>query len=313
MAIVHNEYSFPSASKLGDIYAQSWAPKLKRDAKAVMILCHGMAEHSDRYADFATFFAKNGVAVFAEDHIGHGKSARSESDLGYFGQNDEECKVFVEDMRSLMKIAQKNHLDVPVFIFGHSMGSFITRKFIATYGNDLAGAIICGTAGTNPAVDVALKMTDTIIKKKGPRDYSKVLSAMSFAGYNAKTEKRTDFDWLSRCQDVVDKYIADPKCGFLFTAQGMRDLYTLLKYVNSEDCYRDAPKSLPIFIIAGSMDPVGSYGKGPEEVYDKYLKSGHNAQLKLYQFARHEIHNEMHRDETYNDVLDFILNNVPEE
>ena len=312
MEIVHNENYFDSASSIegAKIYFQSWAPKDKNEVKAIMLVCHGMAEHTDRYVGFGEYFAENGFAVFANDHIGHGKSLVSEDDLGYFGNNNENGDVFVADMYSLQQEAVKQYPSKPVFFFGHSMGSFIARRYASVHGEDLAGAIFCGTAGTNPAISVAKKMADTVIAKKGERYKSSAINAMSFAGNNAKTQKRTDFDWLTRDDAVVDKYIADPKCGFMFTAKGYKDMFTLLDKISSSDTYDATPTALPIFIISGTMDPVGSYGKGPLEVAGKYAMSGHFTIIKLYKDGRHEIHNELHKDETYADVLRFMNKNV---
>lgn len=310
MSIVKSTITFPSVTGLVDISAQSWEPKEGTNVKAVVQIAHGMAEHIERYDEFATFLAENGYAVFADDHIGHGKSIGDKAELGYFGENNFAGEAFVDDCKQLQDIAKKKYPNVPYVFFGHSMGSLIARKFSAKYGDTLTAAIYCGTPPKNPAAPFAIKLAEGIAKKKGNHYISKQLNSVAFMGFNKQCEKRTDFDWLTRRQDIVDKYIADDKCGFIFTAIGFRDLFSLLDSVSKVSWYESVPISLPILVTSGGMDPVGGYGKGVQKVVSELRRTGHKVTEKIYPFGRHEILNETDNQEVYKDILDWIDNTI---
>lgn len=168
MEIIHREYTYASLSGLADIYAQSWAPSSSHQVRAIFRIAHGMAEHSDRYADFAKFLAEHGYAVFINDHLGHGKSVSSESELGFFGEEADSWEFLVEDAKLLTDIAVKEYPNRPVILFGHSMGSFVARSYSAKYGDTLSAAIFCGTSGTNPAAGAAVMIAEFTAKEKAP-------------------------------------------------------------------------------------------------------------------------------------------------
>ena len=312
MEVIKKEITFPSVTGLTDIRALSWAPKDPSNVKGVVQVEHGMAEHIDRYDGFATYLASNGYAVFADDHIGHGKSVKSDAELGYFGENNYAGDAFIEDCKQLQDIAMKEYPNLPYIFFGHSMGSFIARKFSAKYGNTLTGAIFCGSAYTNPAAPIAIKMAEKIVASKGAFCRSEKLNNLAFMGYNKKTEKRTGFDWLTRNEEIVDEYIADDKCGFIFTALGFRDLFTLLDSVSQTSWYESVPVELPLFVISGGMDPVGGYGKGVNKFINKLRKTGHKVSENIYLYGRHEILNETNNDEVFADVLEWIEETIKE-
>ena len=274
--------------------------------KAIFQIAHGMAEHGERYEDFAKFLCKNGYAVYANDHIGHGKSVATDDDLGYFGERDG-WLGFVNDAKLLTDLAKGEYPDKPVVLFGHSMGSFIARSYCEKFGADLAGAVFCGTSGTNPAAGVAIRLADVIAKIKGSRYRSEFINKLAFGAFNKKIEKpRTPFDWLSRDNAQVDKYIADKYCGFLFTAVGYRDMSTVLWSVSGKSWYANLPFVLPVLLISGEMDPVGAYGKGIRQVFRDLKSSGHkNVLMKLYKNDRHEILNELDKEDVYKDVVDW--------
>lgn len=307
MVVDKKVITFPSTTGLADIHAVYWAPRKKASVKAIIQIAHGMAEHIDRYDTFARFLANNGFAVFADDHIGHGESVKTEYDLGYFGDNNSEGEAFIEDCKKLQDIAKEKYPDMPYFFFGHSMGSFIARKFSAKYGETLNGVVYCGTAPKNPASKVGLTLANFVAKVEGERHKSKLIDKISFMGYNKNTEKLSVFDWLSRDREVVNKYIADSKCGFLFSARGYADLISLLDYVSSDEWYKAVPNKLPIFMISGGMDPVGAYGKGVKAVAEQLRTTGHtDVTDKIYLYDRHEILNELDKDEVYQDVVDWL-------
>lgn len=305
MEFITNEFVFPSASGLCDIYAQSAAPSNFADVKGVVQITHGMAEHSNRYARFAMELCKNGYAVYVCDLLGHGKSAANDDELGYFG--DDGVTSVVEDMKRLTDIARQEYPELPFILFGHSMGSFLARAYTAKYGHLIDGAIYCGTSGANPAAGMGIALAKQIEKSKGKLHRSGFLNSIAFGTYNKRTDKRTEFDWLSRDEKEVDKYIADKYCGFCFTANGFETLFTALKQVSGKLWYNTVPANLPILLISGSNDPVGEYGKGVKQVYDDLRKTGHqNVVMKLYPEARHELLNELNRDEVTSDIIGWM-------
>ncbi|MBO5410364.1 MAG: alpha/beta hydrolase [Clostridia bacterium] len=303
MTIIRKEFTIPSKTGTTNIFARCWVPE--SGAKAVFQIVHGMAEHGERYEDFAAYLCQKGFAVLVDDHAGHGKSVKSDDDLGYFG-DEGGWDAFVEDEKALTELAKKEFPDIPIIFFGHSMGSFIAREYVRRYGSDEAvkGAIICGTSGKNPAAAIAIGMAGMIAKLKGSRHRSEFINKIAFGPYNNKIKNpKTPFDWLTTDEAIVDKYIADKYCGFLFTAAGYKDLFTILNTVSGKDWYAGVPKNLPLLVVAGEEDPVGSYGKGVKEVYNNLKAEGcADVTLKLYPAMRHEILNEKERATVYEDI-----------
>ena len=193
-----------------------------------------------------------------------------------------------------------------MIIFGHSMGSFVTRSYITKYADDIAAAVICGTSGKNPGAGAGILLASLISKVKGEKHPSKLIDKIAFGTYNKRTEGRTAFDWLSRNTENVDWYINNDDCGFLFTASGYKNMFELLDSVSTDGWYRKVPKDLNILLIAGEEDPVGAYSKGVNEVFEKLKATGHsNVQCKLYKDDRHEILNELDREHVFDDVIGF--------
>ena len=310
MNIIRKEFSVPSKSGIANVFARCWAPA--EGVKAVFQIAHGMAEHGERYEDFAKYLCSLGFAVMVNDHVGHGKSVESDDDLGYFGES-KGWDVLVEDERTLTELIIKEYPEVPLIFFGHSMGSFVAREYIRRYGRDnrITAAIFCGTSGTNPASAVAINIADAVIKLKGSKHHSKLINAMAFGPYNAKTEKRTEFDWLSTDDSQVDKYIADKYCGYLFTAAGYKDLFTILTKVSAKDWYAEMPDEIPVLLVAGEDDPVGAYGKGVRQVYNDLRKAGQkDVTIKLYPGMRHEILNEINNTVVYEEIAGWALSKI---
>jgi len=302
------EFSFPSASGLSNIHAAKYLPE--GAPKAVFQIAHGMAEHFERYEKFIDVLCSAGLAVFTNDHIGHGKSVANEDEKGYFGDNT--WHNMIADCHTVYETARAEFPDVPYFFFGHSMGSFVAREYTREYGKDLTGAIFCGTGGGNPAVGIGIGLSKMIAASKGMKYRSKFINGMAFGAYNKKFAGRTEFDWLTKDTTVVDAYIADPDCGYLFTLNGYITLFDILKTVSSPACYQEIPQDLPILLIAGKMDPVGNYGKGVSEVCDKLVATGHGkVEMHLYDDCRHEILNESEMfQEVCSDVLAFVEANI---
>ena len=304
-------FSFPSATGVGTIAANAYLPDGAPDA--VLAIHHGMAEHQERYEPFIRFLCDHGIGVYMHDMASHGQSTDS-SPTGWFGEKDG-WKNLIEDFRTVVTCAKEENPGKKVFVMGHSMGSFICRLYTAKYPEDgFAGAIYMGTGGSNPAAGAGMAMANGIGAIRGKQHKSPMLARMAFSSYNKGLERRTEYDWLTRDTEIVDRYIADPLCGFLFTAQGMNDLIHATAAANSREWYESVPKDLPILLVSGEKDPVGGWGKGVSEVDTRLKETGHTRVTKiLYPECRHEVLNELNRGEVMEDILAWLVKADKEE
>ena len=284
------------------IHAITWQGE--GQPRAVLQLVHGICEYVDRYDAFASFLAERGFLVVGNDHLGHGKSWQQPEREGLFAEQNGWDRV-VEDVEALRAKTAAEHPGLPYFLLGHSMGSFITRRVVALDGEGLAGYICCGTAGRNPLTELGIGLAGIVTALRGPKRTGRFLNAMAFQNYNRRfPEDDNELAWLSRDKDGYPDASEDPKCHFVFTNAGFRDLFRLLDSVTGPKWSDRVPKDLPIVLFSGEMDPVGSYGKGPRQVYGWLKASGvRDLSLKLYPDARHELHNELNRDEFLEDVV----------
>lgn len=285
-----------------------WSPDEPEQAKAIIQLAHGMAEHILRYDHFANHLASLGYIVCGNDHRGHGRSIMAPDDKGFFSDKDGFQKV-VQDMHALTNEIKNKHPDLPVFLFGHSMGSFLSRRYIQLYGDELAGVILSGTGfdqGFMGKIGIQIAKWDA--RRIGPRTPSKLMNKLSFGSFNKNfAPVRTEFDFLTRDEKVVDHYIADPDCGFIPSTRFYADLLTGIAIIHQEQEIARIPKDLPIYLIAGDLDPVGDNGKGVLKVYEQYKQAGlRHIEIKLYPGARHEILNEWNKEEVYEDVTNWL-------
>lgn len=289
----------------GKIHACIWSGD--EPCKGVVQIIHGIAEHVLRYDDFAEYLVKNGFAVVAEDHMGHGASSAPNNVRGYFHGG---WYSAVRDTVALTDIAKLRFGDVPYFLFGHSMGSFMARTILADYPHlQISGCVICGTGWQSEALlDVAIPMAKAVCKMSGEDKPSKLLVAMAFGSYNKRVEhKRTNSDWLSRNDDIIDLYEEDPLCGFVATAGLMRDMLSGIRYIQRKDTLAKMNKKLPCYFIAGGDDPVGDYGAGVRKSAQAFSEAGmERVDTKIYPLCRHEILNEINRQEVYTDVLNWV-------
>ncbi len=299
------EFTFPSATGVCRISASAYLPD--GEAKNVLVIHHGMAEHRERYAGWIRFLCDGGTAVYMHDMASHGRSVCKNGETGWFGEEDGWQKL-VEDFRTLVLRAREEQPGKPLTLMGHSMGSFLCRLYAARFPEDKpAGAIFMGTGGANSAAGAGLMAARTIAALRGKHHKSKMLNSMAFGTYNKRFEGRTDFDWLTRDTEIVDRYVADPLCGFLFTVQGMADLVSANIASNAKNWYETLPAALPVLLVSGEEDPVGDYGRGVKDVADGLRETGHtNVTVKLYPGCRHEVLNETNRQQVMEDVRDWI-------
>lgn len=292
-----------------NIHAVKWLPEGK--PRGVVQIIHGMCEYAERYAPFAEFLAANGFIVCAEDHAGHGKSAATNADLGWFNE-DHSLDTVIADIRTLHITMKKESAGLPYIVLGHSMGSFFCRKYIALYGSELSGAIIMGTGFKgSPLMNTALTMTRLNAAFKGWRNRSKFIKSLAFGSYNKRFKSENNsLSWLSVDVDNTVAYRANEFCNFDFTNNGYFILFSAIKSACSKKAIAAVPKNLPVYFVAGNCDPVGDYGKGVIKAYGKFKKAGiQKVDITLYDDARHEILNDICKRQTYADLLNFISKN----
>lgn len=289
----------------GKIHACRWVPE--GQPRAVVQILHGIAEFVERYDDFANFLNDQGVLVVAEDHMGHGQSINGDGIQGYFHGG---WFTAIEDSMQLMADTKAEFPDLPYILFGHSMGSFMARTILCKYPDcGLTAAVICGT-GWQPAaaMPAMVKMLEGISKLSDETKPSEMLQKLVFGSYNKKVEHpRTPYDWLTRDDRIVDAYIAHPLCGFTPTAGLMREMTRGIHYIQQKKNLEAMNKQLPVFFIAGGDDPVGPYGKGVHTCAEAFRKVGmEDVSVRIYPLCRHEILNEINREQVYQDVWKWI-------
>lgn len=304
------EIHFPSADGVNQVTGWIYMPE--GQPKGIVQICHGMCEYIGRYQKFIGNLTQAGFVAAGHDHIGHGASSAPEK-YGYFGEKDG-YRNLVEDLHTMTKLVKSENPNLPCFLFGHSMGSFVSRLYLSKYSDDIDGVILCGTGGPNPMARIGASICQCVADIKGPFHRSGTLDKIAFGSFNKKcVPQRTEKDWLTRADDVVDTYLQDPKCMFLFTACGYRDLSKMSTLANSAAWYRSLDKKLPVYLIAGDMDPVGNYGKGVQKVFCNMQSTGmQNVSIKLYPGARHELLNEINYCEVYADILEWLSKHLPE-
>ncbi|MDR1806830.1 MAG: alpha/beta hydrolase [Propionibacteriaceae bacterium] len=311
--VTTSESFFPSAGRFRrDVPAQiavtTWAPP--GPPKAVLQLNHGMAEHIDRYDALARLAAGRGYLVVGMDFIGHGDSVEDPAQLGHAGLPMPSGRnVFLEDMGELRRRTQAQYPDLPYFMFGHSMGSFVLRAYLEDHGENLAGAIICGSGAISRALLAGGQCLLWAVSLVRPPDYrSKLFFQMSLGQYNKPFAQnaRTEFDWLSRDPAEVDLYLNDPRCAFLFSLTANAALLDASWRAGSPAAFTGPPLQLPLLIVSGACDPVGGMGAGVTGVARQYERAGKDVTLKLYDDVRHEIINDYNRDAVMADLLDWL-------
>ncbi|MGE9940677.1 alpha/beta fold hydrolase [Bariatricus sp. SGI.161] len=300
------EFCYPSRDGVTQIHAVEWIPE--GEVKGVLQICHGMVEYINRYHDFAEYMCERGYYVTGHDHLGHGKSIRNEEDYGYF-EEKKGNQFVIGDIQKLREMTTEKYPDVPYYMLGHSMGSFLLRQYLTMYGKGLSGAIIMGTGYQGGAVlNMGQLVCRVIAAFKGWRYRSRFVDKLSFGSYNKRFEPgETSKDWITSDKDHRQKYVNDPLCSFMFTLGGYYQMFEGMKVLTRKESMERIPKDLPVLFVAGADDPVGAFGKGVEKVYKKYKTAGmQQVSMHLYEGDRHEILNETDREQVYEDLYQWI-------
>lgn len=305
------EFYYDSRDEVSKIHAVRYTPD-KEIPWCVVQIVHGMAEHIERYEPLAEFLTDRGIVVTGESHLGHGKSVGEGQQQGYFCRQDA-ATVVVRDVHRLKKMTEKLYPELPVFLLGHSMGSFITRNYLSRYGEGIWGAIIMGSGlmpiGLVKAFKAALNVTGRIYGGKRVSDF---YDKLVFGNYNARIrDAKTSFDWLSTREDQVQRYLQDPMCGFPFSINGFQCLMELVERAQTPEYLKKIPANLPLYVIAGEEDPVGGYGQVITSLPALWEKYGiTHVQAKGYPGARHEILNDTCAAEVMDDIYNWLKKNV---
>ncbi|WP_432628508.1 alpha/beta fold hydrolase [Brotaphodocola sp.] len=302
--------SITSTNGKNQLHVVVWKPE--GEIRAIVQISHGMVEYIERYDEFAEFLSRRNFLVIGNDHLGHGKTAASDPELGYFGA--EKSRTVVDDLHEVTKFAKKTYgKELPYFLFGHSMGSFMARRYLMTYGDEVSGAILSGTGYIPGAILDAGRGLAWVVRAFAGEYYRpSSLKKMAFGSYNRRIpDAKTEHDWISRNEKNVEAYSKDKYCTFSFTVNGYQTLFGVLKFIQKRKNYERIPKKLPIFLISGKEDPVGNYGKGVLRVADQYKKCGiKDVKVKLYEEDRHELTNETDREIVFEDVFEWIQKEI---
>ncbi|RCX20307.1 alpha-beta hydrolase superfamily lysophospholipase [Fontibacillus phaseoli] len=307
------EQTFTFENEAGQhVYVYSWSPSDPgTPLRGVIQIAHGMSETAERYSRFAETLTKEGFLVYANDHRGHGRTASSPDELGWPGQDG--LNGMVRDIITLGELIHDRHSEFPLFLMGHSMGSFLTQKTMYTRPERYRGFILSGTNGPRGLLSFGQNLARFQARLQGPEHASLLLNALSFGSFNKNfMPMRTPFDWLSRDEQEVDKFVKHPLCGFVCSSGFFHGLFGLLREIHRPDRMSLIPKDKPVYIFGGDQDPVGLEGKGVLRLLSLYERLGlQDLEFKLYPGGRHEMLNELNRDEVTRDTADWLKRQLP--
>lgn len=279
-----------------------------QNPKAIIHISHGMAEHILRYDEFANKLVDAGFAVYGEDHYAHGESAPETCKIGIITNNDF-MDTIIDDMKLTVEFIKKEHPDLPIYCFGHSMGSFATQRYIQKYPEDYAKVILSGSSFTNFEHYMGKVLTKIIMLFRGKTYYSNLVENMSMGKFNKPYKNLPNKNhWLSSVAEEVDKYNKNEYCGARFPVNYYYSLTKLMTDVVKKGNYKKINPNLEIFVIAGSKDPVSNYGKGITKLVNFYKKLNLKVNHRIYENGRHELINEVPeiKNEAINDVIAFF-------
>lgn len=272
----------------------------------IIQIVHGMNEYIERYEPFAQFASQAGYIVTGNDHVGHGKTAKNAEDLGRF---PDRWQSLLDDVHGLKEQVQKEHPGLPYFLLGHSMGSYLVRLYLAKYHEPLTGAIIMGTGQQSQLLTGSGIAIAKIIKLFHGANYrSKLLEKMSTGSFNRHFKpNRTKSDWINRDQDAVDKYLHDPYIQFRPTVNMYLGIFYMSHLATQTKWIQAMPHDLPILVVSGGQDPVGDFGKGVGKFNQLLQAAGFSkVTFKLFHGDRHEVLNELNKDEVMQYLLDWL-------
>jgi alpha-beta hydrolase superfamily lysophospholipase len=298
------EFYIISRDNKTKLHCKKYMPEPGTPFRGIVQIVHGMSEHVERYRELSKYLTEMGYVVVGEDHLGHGRTVQEGKIFGYFCEQDP-ATILVRDVHRLKKIVQAEYPNLPYFILGHSMGSFILRNYMLHYGSGIAGAIVMGT-GMQPLklLKLARKLVQFQTYVCGSTHQAHIIDRISFSGYCKKIpDSKSPYDWLTRDPAGLKKHADDPFCGHTFTLNGFRALFDLIYRLYDEEAMQRMAKDLPVYVVSGDADPVGDYGEAVRKTYDSLLAAGmQDVTLKLYEGARHELINELNKDEVFADI-----------
>lgn len=294
-----------------NIYVHEWKPEVT--PTCVVVIAHGMGEYGGRYGQLADQLTAQNYAVYAPDHRGHGRTAGSKDQFGHFA-DDNGWNMVVEDLWVIIKLVRKEYPHLPIILLGHSMGSLLSRRYIQLYGDSIQGAILSGTSGDPGFMgNIGKLIAQWEMKRSGLTTHSALLTKLLFGGFNKKFRpNRTPYDWLSRDPKELDRYMNDEWVGMTFSTRFFYDLITGVNELNKPQQLLRTPKQLPILILSGEQDPVGGFTKGVIQTYNRFRQIDcEDVTLKIYKGARHELLNELNREEVFLDIIKWIQTKAP--
>ncbi len=303
------EFNFKSCTGKS-IYAKKWYDEKKNNYKGVIQLVHGMEEHIGRYDEFASFLTSNGFIVVGHDHLGHGKTVTTDDELGFFTHKNGWFSL-AEDIHILQNKIKKEYPNLPYIILGHSMGSLLTRTYLTLYNDELYGAIITGTSGQKSGLLIGSILAKLIVLLKGEKYKSKLLASLVTGSFNRQFKpNKTPVDWTTSDEKIIEEHIKDTNPNCKFTASSYGELFKGSMYLNKMKNIQKTP-NIPILIFSGDKDPVGENGKGVKRVYEMLKETGKDdVTLKLFPNGRHEMLNEINREEVFEFVLEWIESKI---
>lgn len=300
------KFSYASSDGVSEVAAYAYVP-LEKEYRGIVQIVHGMSEYFLRYDEFCSFLAESGFIVCGNDHIGHGYTAVCASELGYTAERDG-ADIMASDVNMLAGLMKERFPKLPHILLGHSMGSLIARYCISVYPDITDSCIIMGTVGPDSPAKLAKMLAGLNAKLFGEHNRSKFIKSLAFGSYNKSFKnEESESAWLCSVKSVVDRYDGDSLAGFTFTARGYHTLFDLLSRVSTREWAESIDKELPIFVVFGKNDPVGDYGRGVLKVCEMlYAAGAKNMRYKVYPKSRHEILNDVEKDEVYGDLYNWI-------
>ena len=304
MEVVKKEFGLPTLDKKNDLHMVVWEPQ--GGVKAILQICHGMTEYVERYEELAQFLAQRGILVIGNDHLGHGQTAKKKEDYGYFAAGTP-SKIVVDNLYMITRKIQTEYPDVPYVVLGHSMGSFLIRRYIMMYGEHVDGCLILGTGKQSWSTVISGKfMVRLLTLFQGDHHYSKLMRKLSTGDFNSHFEGKPG-NWCTKDEDLIKSFENDPYCDFIFSLNGYQLLLDTVGYIQKKQNILKIPKNLPLQFMSGEEDPVGDFGAGVEEIFHEYQDAGiGQVTMKLYPGDRHELYHETDRQTVFEEIYQWV-------